>query len=152
MIELAGDGGDDLVVVGGNTSGPDSSDGSDKMKTAKTQKSAKENNKRMKSNQADGSIQVIMKGVLDVRGPGFGSNESLKHMDSLETLVASKSKHNDDSWKARPIGDQGSELSARLEFMATKKLNPEEVGVRFRNTTLIYEDRTTGRTVRQRLW
>ncbi|VVT44560.1 uncharacterized protein SAPINGB_P000457 [Magnusiomyces paraingens] len=48
--------------------------------------------------------------------------------------------------------DDEAVTEAKLEFVATKSLLPNEVGIRFLYTALVYTDPRTGESVRQRLW
>lgn len=114
-------------------------------------------NRNFKKNKND--IQVVMKGIVKVRGPGH-CHHSFAKARVGNTVHISNSGRDDCSNSLdctlpnleSTQDDENPETVAHLEFVATKQLNPEEVGVQFQNTVLIYTDSRSGKTVRQRLW
>lgn len=163
LVEIAGDGngdpGDVIVVNGdGDESGNGNSDGSGLNGHGNGKNNGNQKkNRNLKKNKND--IQVVMKGIVKVRGPGHGNHSFAKA--KVENTVHISNSGRDDCSNSIDCtssnletkqDDKNPQAVAHLEFVATKQLNPEEVGVQFQNTVLIYTDPRSGKIVRQRLW
>lgn len=100
-------------------------------------------NNRAESDDKEEGLMKLLNNIINRENKEDNENES---NSTSATYSDTKMKNSTTSNDGGPVQD------ARLEFVATKSLVPEEIGIRFRHTVLVYTDPKTGQTVRQRLW
>lgn len=93
-------------------------------------------------------VQLVACGAVTVRGPGG----LLGHAPAKDSSSATPPPPSLRAELGLEPLSEAAVTEARVEFVATKTVVPDEVGVRFVYTVLVYRDPRTGQLVRQRLW